>query len=184
MAIITAAVVDAGVVTNLIQIDSASIGLIPGATVIPANVSPQIGWSYSSSAAFSPPVPTLAAAQAAQSSKLTVACQAAIVGGFTSSALGSAHIYPSSQTDQINLLGSVSDAQLNATTANWTTPFWCEDSAGLWGFRQHTAAQMIQVGQDGKSHVVACQTQLATLAAEVQAAMTVAAVQAIVWTNP
>lgn len=42
---------------------------------------------------------TLAEAQAAKTAQLTAACAAQIVAGFTSSALGSTHTYPSKETD-------------------------------------------------------------------------------------
>lgn len=62
----------------------------------------------------------LASAQQQQSQTLNAACAATIVGGFTSSALGSVHTYPSSLTDQQNLTASVTDAQLaQAVTAGW-----------------------------------------------------------------
>lgn len=138
-----------------------------------------------SGALVAPPVPSdadlLAAAQTAQLARLSDACRAAILSGFTSSALGTVHSYPSNPTDQTNLAGSVLASLLPDLAAGWTTPFWCADSAGAWMFAEHTAAQIQQAGSDGKAMVVAAQTKLAGLNAEVAAASTVAAVQAIVW---
>lgn len=112
---------------------------------------------------------------------LRAACAAAIVGGFTSSALGTAHTYPSAQTDQINLMGSVTASLLPGVASDWSTMFWCRDEAGAWSYVAHTAAQIQAAGGDGKAHVVDCQSRLASLSAEVEAATTVDAVTAIVW---
>lgn len=129
------------------------------------------------------PPPTLAQAQAAQIAALTAACAAAITGGYSSSALGAPHTYPSGTTDQINMMGSVTASTLPAASvAGWTTPFWCEDATGAWSYQNHTAAQIQQAGSDGKAWVVACQLKLAGLNAQVAAATTAAAVEAVTWT--
>ena len=125
---------------------------------------------------------TLAAAQQAQIATLSAACAAQIVGGFTSSALGAPHTYPSKiPTDQINLMGSVTDSLLPGLPTGWTTPFWCADASGNWSFAPHTAAQIQQAGQDGKANVANSQGKLAILTAQVMVATTVAAVSAISW---
>lgn len=131
------------------------------------------------------PAPTsaqqLASAQAAQLASLSASCAAAIVGGFTSTALGSVYTYPSKPTDQQNLSASVLASLMPDLPANWQTPFWCEDATGKWAFVNHTAAQIQQVGQDGKAAILDCMAKNATLSAEVMAAATVGAVQAITW---
>lgn len=131
------------------------------------------------------PTPTVAqfllAAQTTQMISLKTSCAAALVGGYPSSALGAVYTYPSAITDQINMLGSVSASMLPDLPTNWTTPFWCEDSSGNWAYQNHTAAQIQQVGADGKAWVVTNQINLATLNVQVMAATTIAAVQAIVW---
>ncbi len=114
---------------------------------------------------------------------LTRECAARIVGGFASSALGAPHTYPSDIKDQINLMGSVTDSIMPGPPANWETPFWCRDVGGAWNWKMHNAAQIQQAGRDGKSHVVTCQTTLATLNAQIAAAKTLAAVNAIDWPN-
>jgi len=129
-------------------------------------------------------VPTLAQAVATQTAILTAACAAAVTGGYTSAALGSVHTYPSDATSQTNMIGRVLQSLLPGLPATWTTTFWCADSTGAWSFANHTAAQIQQAGNDGASWVAACQTQLAALNAQVAAATTVAAVQAVVWTAP
>ena len=119
--------------------------------------------------------------QIAQCAALKASCDAAIVGGYSSTALGAAHTYPSTQTDQINMLGSVSASVLPGLPATWTTVFWCADSTGAWAMRPHTAAQIQQAGSDGKAWVTTCQVKLATLVGEVMAATTPVAVLEVVW---
>lgn len=68
---------------------------------------------------------TLADAQASQIALLSNACQEQIVSGFTSSALGVSHTYPSRQTDQLNLTASVATALIVQTTAGT----WAADTA-------------------------------------------------------
>jgi hypothetical protein len=63
----------------------------------------------------------------------------------------------------------------------WSTPFWCENASGVWVWMPHTVAQILQVGRDGKAAILAKMAQNAGLAAQVIAATTIAAVQAIVW---
>jgi hypothetical protein len=129
-------------------------------------------------------VASIAAAQAAQIVVLLEACAAAITGGYTSSALGSPHSYGSQPTDQLNMAASVVASLLPALPSTWTTSFKCADSTGKWAMRPHTAAQIQQAGLDGKTWVTACQNQFDALSAQVTAATSVAAVQAIVWSNP
>jgi hypothetical protein len=64
---------------------------------------------------------------------------------------------------------------------DWTTPFWAMDSAGTWAYREHTAAQIQQVGQDGKAQIAAALLLNSELEAQVNAAMDAATVNAIHW---
>ena len=48
-------------------------------------------------------------------------------------------------------------------------------------FAPHTAAQVQQVGADGKSAIVAALEKNATLAAQVMAATTISEAQAVAW---
>ena len=123
----------------------------------------------------------LAGAQQQQIDVISIACQASIYAGFSSSALGSAHTYPAKDTDQQNLTASVLASLMPGLASNWTTPFWCADSNGDWAYVDHSAAQIQQVGQDGKTAILAALSKNQTLAAQVMAATTVAQVQAIVW---
>lgn len=63
----------------------------------------------------------------------------------------------------------------------WSTPFWCADANGNWAWMPHTAQQIMQVGDDATAFVLAQQSENATLQAQILAAESVAAVQAIVW---
>ena len=97
---------------------------------------------------------TLDATRAAKVAEISQACATSIVAGFTSTALGAEHTYPAKATDQTNLAGSIIDSLL-AGAGEWVTPFWCADVDGAWDFRLHTAAQIQQVGRDGKAAILA-----------------------------
>lgn len=112
---------------------------------------------------------------------LTAACASAIVGGYTSTALGGNYTYPSGMTDQINMMGSVTASLLPNLPSDWSTPFWCANSTGTWAYVVHNKSQIQQAGSDGKAHVIGCQTTLTTLMAQVASAKNAAAVEAIIW---
>lgn len=123
----------------------------------------------------------VSSAQALQSELLNSACASAITAGFTSSALGSPYTYPSKTTDQLNLTASYVSSLAPNLPSGWTTPFWCADATGKWAWVNHTAAQIQQVGIDGKAAILAFQSQNATLQAQVAAAATVDDVAKILW---
>lgn len=112
---------------------------------------------------------------------LRTGCAATIIGGFTSSALGAPHRYPSTANDQMNLMGSVTASLLAGEDASWRTPFWCADEAGEWLFREHTATEIQAVGLAGKDHILLCQHRLDILSAALNAAASVAEIDAISW---
>lgn len=142
-------------------------------------------WQLVNGAMVQMPAPTaaqqLAEAQAAQVDFVDAACQGAIYAGFTSSALGTPYTYPAKATDQQNLSASVLASLLPGATSSWTTDFWCADPAGNWALRAHTAAQIQQVGVDGKSAISTAIAKKVQLESQIAAATTIAAVQAIVW---
>lgn len=144
----------------------------------------QPGWTVANGVLVAPPAPMaaqlLAQAQAAQIAIITQACAAAITSGFTSSALSSAHTYPSGLTDQANLTANVLSSLLPGLPSTWTAPQLCCDTNGVWAYVAHTAAQIQQVGSDGKAAILGYLTKKASLQAEIEAATTVSAVQAIV----
>lgn len=113
--------------------------------------------------------------------ELTNCCAEQITSGYRSSALGSEHTYPSKHLDQLNMMGSVTDALTPRQSDDWRTPFWCADDKSEWALRDHSAAQIIAAGKDGKAHVVACQSRLADLSKQVMSAKTLEEVDAIRW---
>ncbi|HDR9099677.1 TPA: hypothetical protein QDA86_003015 [Burkholderia vietnamiensis] len=148
-------------------------------------ISQQGQWHVVSGALAQVPPPTsaqlLATAQAAQIATLTQACANAITTGFSSSALGTAHTYPAQITDQQNLSASVLSSLMPNLPSGWSTPFWCADSTGAWSYANHTAAQIQQVGQDGKAAILAAIAKKVQFEQQVMAATTIEAVRAIVW---
>lgn len=127
------------------------------------------------------PAPTLAQAQAAQIGLISAACGAAMIAGLSSSALGSAHSYPTKQNDQLNLSSSVLASLMPNNPTGWTTQLWCADVNSNWAFVAHSASQVQQVGQDIKALITAMIVKNTTLAGQVIAATTVSAVQLIAW---
>jgi hypothetical protein len=134
---------------------------------------------------ISAPTPTsaqlLLAAQEEQISTINRACAAAITGGFQSSALGKPHTYPSSQTDQLNLGNNVISSLLPNLPASWTTPQICCDEHGVWAYLPHSTAQIQKAGIDVKAAIIDRLTKKASLQAQIEAAIDIAAVQAINW---
>jgi hypothetical protein len=126
-------------------------------------------------AAIQNPPLTLAQAQAAQTSALYAACQAAIASGFQSNALGTASGYPSTLTDQANQNAVASSASGGA--------LWCQ-AGGAWSMKPHTQAQAQAVIASFVTWLNACQQQLAALTAQVSAATTAAAAQSVNWVAP
>lgn len=125
--------------------------------------------------------------QAHKDAKITIlsaACRQAITAGFESAALGQPHLYPSQETDQLNLAGSVTDSLLADLPADWVTPFWCADLHGVWAMRPHTAEQIQQVGREAKARILALMQYNAALAEQVQLAPDKTAVDQIIWEYP
>ncbi len=175
-----AAIIESGVVANIIEVDH--LGIFPN--LVDATGA-DIGDLWDGST-FSKPIPDLVAEKASQTALVSAACQAAIVAGFTSSALGASHTYPAKPTDQQNLNASVVASLLPGIASDWTTPFWCatqptDGSDPVWAYLPHTVAQIQQVGTDGKAAILACLTKNQQLAAQIDAATTIDRVRAITW---
>lgn len=133
-----------------------------------------------------PAVESLADAQRGQCALLAVKCQEAIYAGFVSSALGAPYTYPAKDRDQSNLAASVLASMIPSLPANWTTPFWCMDVNGVWAYLPHTAAQIQQVGIDGKAAITCRLTRNDALKRQVMAVQDTSQtgidqVRAIVW---
>ncbi|POZ60160.1 hypothetical protein C2I19_20255 [Chromobacterium alticapitis] len=144
----------------------------------------QPGWAVADGKLFAPRLPSAAAqlrqAQRAQCQRLQAACESAITASFPSMALGPQPcVYGSQLTDQNNLLSALSAAQ--GQSANWTTLLWCADGKGDWSFLPHTAEQVMRVNQDWVAFRTMQQQKYASLMAQVAAAATVQAVQAVDW---
>ncbi|AOJ13141.1 MULTISPECIES: DUF4376 domain-containing protein [Burkholderia] len=142
-------------------------------------------WHIASGALAQVPPPTgaelLAQSQTAQIAAIDAACAAEIVAGFTSSALGQSYVYPAKSTDQQNLSSCVLSSLFPNLPSGWTTDFWCADAAGNWSLRPHTAAQIQQVGVDGKTAISNAIMKKVQFEQQVMAATTIEAVRAIVW---
>lgn len=120
-------------------------------------------------------------ARVVQLAQITSASQSAQTAGFVSSALGSPHTYPSGIADQANLTAVITGSMIPGQPSGTTYLFWCKDGAGLENFVAHTAAQIQQVGLDALAAIMAGKSKQLTLSAQIQAATTIAEVQAIVW---
>ena len=128
-----------------------------------------------------PPLPTLEEEKALRIELLNISCSTEIVSGFTSSALGAVHTYPSTVIDQNNMAVNVLSSLYPSLPEEWTTPQLCADSNGVWQYRMHMAAQIQQVGSDGKSTILALLIKKAGLQGQVMAAGTINEIQSIVW---
>lgn len=128
------------------------------------------------------PGPSLADIKAAKVSEITAACEAVIVSGFVSDALGVPHGYPCKLTDQANLMASV-NASREIVDPDWRAPFWCQDITGNWDYQLHTAEQIRKVGMDGYNATLVKLQRKGVLEAQIHAAETAEAVAAISWVD-
>lgn len=120
-------------------------------------------------------------AQSAQIAIIAAASSAAQTTGFSSSALGSAYTYPSGLQDQANLTACVVASMMPGNASTWTVDFWCTSAAGVSGFVSHSAAQIQQVGKDALAAIMAAKSKQLTLSLEIEAATTIAEVEAVTW---
>lgn len=125
---------------------------------------------------------SLSVAKARQKLALSSACHVAIVAGFTSTALGTANTYSSDAESQMNISGRVQESLLLASTTTWVGKIKCTDTAGVVARRDHTHAQIRQLGLDAVAHISAQLSKLDQKQAAIEAALTTTAVDAIVWT--
>ena len=112
---------------------------------------------------------------------MSAACEQQIVAGFTCSALGEDYLYPAKMKDQINLLGSIAEANMVEGDPDWRTQFWCADAVGAWEFRDHTVAQIQQVGKTGKAAILAAMGKNELLRRQIEVCSTAAQIEAITW---
>lgn len=119
-------------------------------------------------------------ARATKIADMSDACAAAILRGFTSDALGAEFTYPLKLTDQANLSNSILDSLLPGLPSNWTTPFWCANTEGVWAMRPHSAAQIQRAGRDGKTAILAAMTKNEGLRTQIMAS-SIAQIDLIHW---
>jgi len=116
-------------------------------------------------------VAELEAVKGPKPATITAAAEAAIVSGFTSNALGTAHTYQSDRDDQLNLVGMV--------VGGTDDYFKCTDENGVSGYKLHTIEQFKQVLTDGKIVKLAILQHAGVLKEQVVEAETVEQVNAI-----
>lgn len=107
---------------------------------------------------------------------INLACEKQITDGFWSSALGSAFFYDSQLEDQLNLTGIIQ--------AGTDSPYPCRDEQGVKVFRDHTAAQLQQVGDDFVQIKLQLLQKANLLKQELDAALAavdLAAIEAVRW---
>lgn len=147
-----------------------------------ACISQQGQWHVVSGALAQVPPPTageqLASAKASTIAALNAACQGAILAGFTSSAIGSATFYPTTDTDQRNLQSSALAAAWSVGTTDWHASLWCRQG-DAWAYVTHTAQQVQQVNADWVTFRTSAQQKYAAAIDQVNAATTVDAVRAV-----
>lgn len=122
------------------------------------------------------PIEQAGLVHAAKVIEINGACEATIIGGFWSSALGSAHQYSSQLDDQLNLTGAV--------VRGVDMPYACRDPLGVKAFRPHTAVALRQVGDDFtlfKLQLLQKANQLKQRLDDALAAHDVAAIEAVTW---
>lgn len=117
-------------------------------------------------------------AKTARIGVIAQASTAAQTTGFSSDALGSTHTYPSGLQDQANLTSVVLGSVIPGGPD--TLLFWCTDGTSS-GFAAHTKTQIQKVGQDALAAIMTVKQKQSTLEGQINAATTVAAVQAIAW---
>jgi hypothetical protein len=147
-------------------------------TITVAGVEPPVG-SLSAD-----PGPSIADVKATRLAEISSACEAEIIAGFESSALGQAYTYPCKLTDQSNLMASVSAAREPGLPDTWRAPFWCQDASGAWSYQFHTAEQIRQVGMDGYTATLSKLQHKAALESFIELAETIDAVEGITWSYP
>ncbi len=131
--------------------------------------------------AATPVAETLADVKRKQCALINAHCEAAIVAGFTSSALGAPYFYTCTRDDQLNLG--------NLVIAGTDDNFTCVDAAGVKARRMHTLAQLKAVHADGKAHIVPRMDKARALKDQIEAVLpssptALADVAAIVWVFP
>lgn len=135
-------------------------------------------WAAAGNAADPAAPVMIAQARSIQAGAISAACQAAILSGFQSLALGSTYSYASTSVDQLNLQSTL--AASAGSAAGWSAPIWCA-TGSTWALVSHTSAQLQQVNADWVAFRVVAQQKYATLISKINSAKTVSAVNAVSW---
>lgn len=123
----------------------------------------------------------LDSAKKAKLDELYSTCGEIIISGFWSSALGAEHLYPTKQTDQLNLTALVTLSMYPGVPPDWQERFWCMDVDGVWDMRFHSGEQLRHVAADVSLGIKMSIKHKADLEALVHAATTIEEVNAVVW---
>lgn len=121
----------------------------------------------------------LESVKAAKQAELKLACQAAIIAGIQSDALGSMHSYQTGFIDQQNITGLVVESLLPQSANSFKS--WCADGNGVWARRAHSKPQIQAIGLAVSAHVKEQQEKYEQKINEVAAATSSAQVVAITW---
>lgn len=105
--------------------------------------------------------------------RLSGGCEAEIISGFYSSALGTPHLYQSERDDQLNLAGAV--------LVGIDRAFKCQDANGVWAEIPHTAAQLAQVLADGAAKKDTHLQRHTLLKNQIINATSISVIESIVW---
>ena len=125
----------------------------------------------------------LAQAKSLKIVELNASCEAAIMGGHQSLALGLTHTYPSSLIDQTNLSANVVQSLLPGLPSDWITIQKCTDAQSITEFVPHTALQIQQAGRDVIEAIKALLLKNAKLKSEVKNAVDLETINGIAWEN-
>jgi hypothetical protein len=130
----------------------------------------ELGWRVRNGTLFSPETPVLEDIKADKLTEIATARFAAETGGLT---LPTGVAVDTSRESQALITGAALQATLDSVyTCQWKTAA---------GFIQLDASTILSIATAVRQHVQACFDQEATLSAQVNAAATVAAVEAVVW---
>ena len=114
----------------------------------------------------------LTQAKAEKTNKVNEDVKTLIISGFTSSALGTNHMYQSDETDQLNLIGAVTSGVAQA--------FKCSSNDGeSWQWKMHTITQLQTVLRDGASYKNQLLENASTLKSQIQVCTTIEELEAI-----
>jgi len=101
---------------------------------------------------------SLAELKARKLERLKEACEAEILQGITSDALGTTHHYDCDPQEQLNIANAVQYANITGFAE-----IKCTDASGTKAFRVHTKAQVEAVFQAGATHIHQCRKRYAAL---------------------